>query len=350
MTPATVSSLTRPDLREPLASSVNGGNGSRLEFRPLPLLSHPHVQTLLGLVLPGPTVSLPTREVIIHVPDGDGLMLHDNVPSGWRPGDRMALILHGLTGSADSPGVKRLAARLLAHGLRAVRLDQRGAGKGLPLAWHCYHAGRSEDMRAALAEMHRWSPSSPIILIGVSLGGNLALKTAGEATEHPVPYLERVAALNPPIDVHSCAARMALPRNRIYDQYFVRLLVQDAWRRQQYFPDLPPLRFPRRMTTRLFDDLYTAPRNGFADALDYYRRSSALPLIGRIRVPTLILTARDDPFIAVEPFEELKPPDNVQVRILSHGGHIGFVGWDGSGGLRWAESRIVDWVVKEEPT
>ena len=347
MTPATVSPTTRPDHREPVVSSPGGGNGARLPFRPLPLLGHPHVQTLLGHLLPGPVVSMPTREFVIRLPDGDGLMLHDNTPNGWLPGDRMALVLHGLTGAHDSPGVERIASRLLAQGLRTVRLDQRGAGKGLPLARRCYHAGRSEDVRAALEEMHRWSPASPIALVGVSLGGNLALKAAGEMGEHPIPYLERVAAMNPPIDVHRCAVLMAQPRNRVYDQYFVNLLVKDAWQRQRYFPDLPPLAFPRRMTTRLFDDLYTAPRNGFADALDYYRRSSSLPLIGRITVPTLILTARDDPFIAVEPFDGLRAPENVTVNILPHGGHIGFVGWDGSGVVRWAESRVVDWVTSE---
>ena len=83
-----------------------------------------------------------------------------------------------------------------------------------------------------------------------------------------------------------------------------------------------------------------------ADALDYYQRASALPLISRITVPALILTARDDPFIAVEPFEGLKPPPNVAVEILPYGGHIGFVGWDGTGGVRWAESRVTDWATK----
>src|SRR5919108_3806613 len=106
---------------------------------------------------------------------------------------------------------------------------------------------------------------------------------------------------------------LPLPRNRIYESNFVRDLVASERRRRHYFPDLPPLRFPRKMTVRLFDDLYTAPRNGFADALDYYRRASAAPLVPRIAVPTLILTARDDPFIAVEPFEGLRPPAHVRV-------------------------------------
>ena len=100
------------------------------------------------------------------------------------------------------------------------------------------------------------------------------------------------------------------------------------------------------MTLRLFDELYTAPRNGFADALDYYRRSSAAPLVPRIRVPTLILTARDDPFIAVEPFEGLRAPAHVRVQIAPYGGHVGFLGRDGAGGIRWADRRVVGWLVQ----
>ncbi len=340
MTPAM---LPRTD-DHAVVSPTNGvGNGAPRDFRPLPLLGHPHIQTLLGHILPGATLSLPTREQVIRLPDGDGLVLYDNVPPGWRAGGRIVFLVHGLTGSAESPGMKRMAARLLSHGLRIVRIDQRGAGKALALSRRAYHAGRSDDVRTALEEVHRWSPDSPIALLGVSLGGALVLKAAGETAEHPAPYLERVAALNPPIDLGRCAALMALPRNRIYNQYFTRLLVEEARRRQQFFPELPPLRFPRRMTTRLYDDLYTAPRGGFADALDYYRRVSTASLIPRIGVPTLIMTARDDPFIAVEPFEELKAPDNIEVRIVPHGGHIGFVGWEGSRVGRWAESRIIEW-------
>ena len=348
MTPITIPSSPTLNAEEsPISPGPNESEGKPLAFRPLPLLSHPHVQTLLGHFLPGPTITLPTREQVIHLPDGDGLVLHDNAPPGWRPGDRIALVIHGLTGSHDSPGVKRVAARLLGHGLRTVRLDQRGTGKGLALARGAYHAGRSDDVRAALEEIHRWSPASPIILLGISLGGALVLKTAGEVVEHPLPYLERVAAMNPPIDLERCAALIALPRNRMYNRYFSGLLVEQARERQGYFPDLPPVRFPRRMSIRLYDDLYTAPRGGFKDALDYYRRASSYRLLDRITVPTFVLTARDDPFIAVEPFEDAKTPNNVVVQITPKGGHIGFVGWEGSGVVRWAESRILEWIVRE---
>jgi predicted alpha/beta-fold hydrolase len=225
-------------------------------------------------------------------------------------------------------------------------MDLRGTGAGLALARGCYNAGRSEDVRAALAEVHRWSPDSPLLLLGVSLGGNISLKLAGELPVFPVPGLRRVAALGPPIDLEHCSRLLARPSNRLYEHSFLNLLVAEARQRQRLFPDLPPLRLPRRLTMRLFDDLYTAPRCGFADALDYYGRASALPLVGRIPLPTLILTARDDPFIAVEPFEGLRAPENVAVHIAPHGGHLGFVGWDGAGGIRWGERRVLDWLLQ----
>lgn len=317
------------------------------DFHPLPLLSNPHVQTVLGFYLPGPAPKHPVTHHVVQMPDGDSLLLHDSIPEPWQLGDRIALLLHGLSGSARSAQVLRLAYHLLARGVRVVRLDLRGAGEGLSLARRFYHAGRSEDVCAALAEIHRWTPTSPLVLVGISLGGNLALKLAGESADHPVPGLRRVIAMGPPIDLVRCSELLAQPRNRMYELNFLRDLIAQARQRQKLFPDLPPLRFPLRMTMRLFDDLYTAPRSGYADATEYYRRASAGPLIERIPVPTFILTARDDPFIAVEPFEQIKAPEHVTVRILRHGGHVGFLGWDGNGGFRWAEQRIVEWAAAE---
>jgi predicted alpha/beta-fold hydrolase len=316
------------------------------DFHPLPLLSNPHLQTLIGFFFEFTRYTFPTQQRFLRLSDGDTLVLHDSVPRAWRPGDRMALLIHGLTGSHRTPHIVRVAAQLLGEGVRVVRMDLRGTGAGLALARRFYHAGRSDDVRAALAEMHRWSPASPLLVLGVSLGGNLALKMAGEMPEHPVPGLSRVAVIGPPIDLEFCCAKLARPGNRLYERNFVTVLVAEARNRARYFPDQPPPRFPRRLTMRLFDDLYTAPRCGFADAFDYYRRASSAPLLGRISVPTLILTARDDPFIAVEPFEALRLPDNVTLVILQHGGHIGFLGWDGAGGIRWADRRIIAWLLQ----
>jgi predicted alpha/beta-fold hydrolase len=316
-------------------------------FRPLPLLRNPHIQTVLGALVPGLDCPLPDQRRIVRLPDGDGLVLHNNTPLGWKPGDPLALLVHGLSGSHASPHIRRLAALLLSRRVRVVRMDLRGAGAGLRLARNVYHAGRSSDVRAAVEEIHTWSPESPLLLLGLSLGGALVLRMAGEAGDRPPPGLTRLAAVSPPIDLPRCCVLLAHPRNRIYEDGFCRELLFQARQRQRFFPDLPPLNFPRRrLTVRLFDDLYTAPRGGFADAMDYYRRASCAALIPNIAVPALILTARDDPFIAVEPFEELKVPANVLLRIVEHGGHLGFLGWDGVRGIRWAERRIVDWLLQ----
>lgn len=318
------------------------------EFQPLPFLRNPHLQTVLGSLMPGLDCAWPDQRSYVRLPDGDRLVLHNNTPPGWKLGDPLALLVHGLSGSYLSPHIRRLAALLLARRVRVVRMDLRGAGAGVALARGVYHAGRSDDVRAALAEIHAWGPSSPLLLIGLSLGGALSLRLAGEAAEKPVSGLTRIAAISPPIDLTRCSALLSLHKNRIYEDRFLRDLLLYARLRQRFFPDLPPLNFPRhrRLTIRMYDDLYTAPRSGFADAMEYYRTASCAPLIPRILLPTLILTARDDPFIAVEPFEDLKVPSHVLVRIVKHGGHIGFLGWDGFGGIRWAERRIVEWILQ----
>src|SRR5262249_26788436 len=204
--------------------------------------------------------------------------------------------------------------------------------------------GCSDDVRAVLQTVHGWSPQSPLVLMGFSLGGNIVLKLAGEATERPVPGLARVAAVAPPIDPARWAGLVGQAANRFYELRFLRELLQLLRRRQRLFTDHPRVRFPKPLSLRTYDELYTAPRWGFAGALDYYQRSSSVPLISQIQVPTLILTARDDPFVAVEPFELLTPPQNVEVRIHDHGGHLGFLGWDGAGGIRWAERRVFEWL------
>jgi uncharacterized protein len=316
------------------------------DFRPLPFLGNAHVQTLLGNLWTGAIGYLPCLERQVVLPDGDRLVIHESQPRKERRPSCTAVLIHGLGGSHESGPVQRLARVLVNSGLRVALLDLRGAGCGAAVARRGYHGGCSDDVRAALAEIQSWNPVSPLALIGFSLGGNIALKLAGEAAGRPVPGLERVAAVAPPIDLERSAALLALPRNRAYEQHFVRALIGQVKRQRRYFPDLPRVRFPPRTTLRLFDDLYTAPQGGFTDALDYYRRSSSRPLILRIQVRTLILTARDDPFIAAELFENLPRPAHIQVSILAQGGHLGFLGWDGAGGIRWAERRVADWVLR----
>jgi uncharacterized protein len=319
-------------------------------FRPLPMLGNPHVQTLVAHLLPAPSWSHPTRTHILRLPDGDATVLYDTVSPSWSPTGPIAVIVHGLTGSHASSQIQRLARFLLPFGWRVVRLDLRGARPSLALSRQTYHGGRSQDVRAALEEVHRWSPASPITAVGYSLGGNLVLKMAGEAADSPIAGLSRIAALAPPINLARCAFLITQPRNRLYNSYFVRELVRDAQQRRRFFPDLPQIRFQPGMTLHHFDDQYTAAVWGFADSQDYYKQSSSAALLSRIKIPTFIMTARDDPFIAVEMFDDLRLPAHVRLRIVPKGGHLGFLGWDGTGGYHWADRRVAEWIVSGDDT
>jgi predicted alpha/beta-fold hydrolase len=302
------------------------------------------MQTVLANFLPGSDLCHGTTPLAIDLADGDRVLVHDSIPPCWLVGGRVALLVHGLGGSARSGYMTRLTSGLLARGMRVVRMNLRGAGASASLARKLYNGGCSGDVRAVAVEIQRWTPGSPLSLLGFSLGGNIVLKLAGEAARNPVPGLERVAAVAPPIDMELCSAMIAAPRNRFYENYYVRALLRQVSRLRRNGTDERPVRMPRQPTLQQFDDIYTAPRGGFADALDYYRRSSALRVVHDIQVRTFILTARDDPFVAAAPFETLSPSPAVEVHIADHGGHMGFLGWDGTGGIRWAETRILEWL------
>jgi predicted alpha/beta-fold hydrolase len=314
-------------------------------FRALPLLGNAHVQTLLAHLLPGPPLPFGVRIGSVLLPDGDRLAVHDSIPPRWRLGAGIVVLVHGLGGSHRSGYVLRLAARFLRWGLRVVRVDLRGVGAGAALARRTYHAGCSGDLRAVALHLRGHSPDSPLVLIGMSLGGNVVLKLAGEAAGAPLPGLRAVAAVGPPIDLMRCAVLLA--RHRFYDGYFARHVLRQLRRHHRHFPEARLPRFPQPLTMRQFDDLWTAPHWGFADALDYYRHASALPVLQDIRVPAFVLTAGDDPFIAVEPFDSLRQNPAVELHIARGGGHLGFLGRDGAGGIRWAEQQVADWVNRQ---
>jgi len=313
-------------------------------FRPWFWLRNPHLQTLLGVYWKGTGFPHATVRRRVRLADGDRLVLHDTRPRRWADADPVAVLVHGLSGSHRSGAIVRLARLLVRRGVRVVRLDLRGAGAGFPLARGCYNAGCSADVRAALLAVLRLTPASPVWLVGVSLGGNVALKLAGEADQNPIPNLARVVAVAPPVDLEACMDLLTQPRNRLYERHFVGELIAQARRRARLFPDQPLPAFPRRPSLRTFDDLYTAPRGGFRDAAEYYARSSGNQFVPRIRVPTLVLAARDDPFVCPAAIERLTRPANVHVRLTDHGGHVGFLGADGAGGFCWGERAVVRWL------
>lgn len=316
------------------------------EFRPHPLLRGPHVQTLAGFYLPAKRIPYRAVPYVVTLPDGDQLVLHEDCPPDWQRTDGMALLMHGLAGCHRSGYMIRIADKLCAAGVRVFRMDLRGCGAGAKCARLPYHAGRSDDALAAVHYILGTAPDSALALVGFSLSGNVLLKLLGEAPGNLPLQITCAAAVNPPIDLAACVARLERPGNRFYDRHFVKLLNRHVRLRRRWSPDSPDFptgQRPRRLFD--FDDWFTAPVCGYGTAAIYYAQCSAEQFVPAIRIPTLILTSRDDPLVPAEPFESLALPPCVRLHLTEHGGHLGYVGRrNGDPDGRWMDWRIVDWV------
>ncbi|HEU5115877.1 MAG TPA: alpha/beta fold hydrolase, partial [Isosphaeraceae bacterium] len=278
--------------------------------------------------------------------DGDRLSVLDSVPSQWKPGDPVAVLVHGLTGCARSPYVARVADRLVSLGVRAVRMNLRGAGSGFGAARGIYHAGRTDDVRRVAEWATSQAKGSPLALMGFSLGANLVLKLAAEAVERPLEGLDCVLAANPPADLAVCCRAMQKRRNWIYDRNFLSALRVEIRRLHALFPDLGPVNYDRLRSVYDFDEHYTAPRNGFAGAEDYYSQSSCAPAIERIEVPGLVIHSLDDPFIPSEVFDGIRFPSSLALELIVSGGHLGYLSRASWGGdHRWLDARLVAWLM-----
>jgi predicted alpha/beta-fold hydrolase len=315
-------------------------------FRSHPLVRGGHAQTLAGAYLPGRHPPYRARRHHVRLDDGDQLVLHDDCPEAWQPGDRSTLLIHGLGGSHTSGYMQRIARKLNARGVRAFRMDLRGAGAGMGLARLPYHSGRAEDARAALEAIARHLPQSPTTLVGFSLGANLSLKLLGDPEHATCGNLDSAMAVNPPMDLAACSRQIALRSNRLYDRYFVNVLVRQLRERSALLPDAPVGKFARPPRTLWeFDDNFTAVVCGFDSADDYYARASAAPHLEKVRVPTLVMAAADDPMIPSRLFVDARVSPAVQVHIAEGGGHLGYIGRRGiDADTRWMDWRVVDWV------
>jgi predicted alpha/beta-fold hydrolase len=318
-------------------------------FEPHPLFRNPHAQTLAGTYLPGRQFPYRAVHRRVSLPDGDAVVLHDDLPSGWQAGERAALLIHGLAGSHSSAYMVRVAGKLNGAGVRTFRMDLRGCGAGEGLASRPYHAGRSADAIAALQLVEKLCPDSPITLVGFSLSGNIVLKVLGEAPDEVPASVDKAAAISPALDLARCARSLVGPFQRIYDRHFVRLLSQQIRLNRRLRSDLPDLDPSRPIKTLFeFDDAYTGPVCGFGSADNYYATSSAARHVENIRLPTLILAAQDDPLVPIGCFDGLRLPSHVLLRITEHGGHLGYLGKRGvDPDRRWMDWRIVDWITTD---
>ena len=235
-----------------------------------------------------------------------------------------------------------------AAGWNIVRLNQRNCGGTEHLSKGLYHSGLTQDPTVVLRELIQQDGIRAVAVAGYSLGGNLALKLAGELGDTPPPELKAVCAISPTMDLARCVDALERRSNVVYQWNFVRNLKARMRRKAQAFPGVFPLEaLGRTWTVRQFDEAYTAPHHGFRDASDYYHRASAMRVVDAIRVPTLIIAAEDDPFVPVAPFRDATVTSNPSITVVltQAGGHCAYVErGDGSYDGYWAEREIVRFI------
>ncbi len=268
----------------------------------------------------------------------------------WQPDPKQhptLIFVHGLEGDSDSHYMLGITQKAWRRGFNIVRLNQRNCGGTEHLTPTLYNNGMSGDVRAVLGELAANDGLDAIWLGGYSMGGNLVLRAAGELGSSNRAF-KGVVAVCPNIDPAACTDAIIQPRNWIYNLHFVRNLKARLKRKASLFPgkfDLAPLAGIRTLLD--FDEAYTAPDGGYLNAADYYERAGSRHMLGSIAVPTLILTAQDDPFIPYRIFDwpALRANSRIRFEAPAHGGHCGFIQRDCAEGDRyWAEIRLLEFM------
>lgn len=286
-------------------------------------LKNRHLQTIFSPIFSKKiNISLLREKFILR--DGDFILL-DWTENKFEDKD-LVVLLHGLEGSSDSPYIKRLMKKLMANGFRAVCLNFRGCGKEKPNAplKKGYHAGQTEDLNEFLDSLFaNLDKQFAISLVGFSLGGNVLLKWLGENPHHT--RIHASVAVSVPFDLSQAVNHLNTGFSRLYQWKLLRALKRNVLKNFQN-NGLDRKQMNKINSLFTFDDKITAPMHGFLNAEDYYTQSSSKPYLKKIKTPTLIIHAMDDPFFPREAIPhalELSP--SIQFEVLPWGGHVGFI-------------------------
>ena len=307
-------------------------------FYPAWWLRNRHLQTVWPTLF-SRRGGLRSRRERFELSDGDFLDLD------WVGGDSgpIVVVLHGLMGSIESPYAAGILREIERQGWRGLFVHFRGCSGEPNRLPRAYHSGDTGDLAAVIEEVNRREPATPIAAIGYSLGGNALLKWLSETGDgNP---LKAAVAVSVPFDIEQVANSINQGFSRVYERRLTRCLQEAVRSKIDRFGDIMPI--DRDLVGQLddfwsFDNEVTAPLHGFADARDYYTKSSARQFLPGIRTHTLILHAKDDPFMTPEVIPTLdEVSDSTTLEVSEHGGHVGFVSGKWPWSTRyWLEERI----------
>lgn len=316
-------------------------------FSPHPFFRGGHAQTLAAYAWP--------RRFRLRTPRDDKRLFQVTPDTQvlaycrWQPNpsDHPTIVIwHGIEGSSEAVYMLATARKAFTAGFNVVRMNLRNCGDTEHLTPTLYHGGLTEDLRAVVAELIQHDQLKKIFAVGFSLGGNMVLKLAGEYGDDPPPAILGVCAVSPSVDLNASAGLILKRSNWLYHQDFLRRLKGRISRKQKLFPDrYDTSQIGSIRTLREFDDRYTSRAHGFDGAADYYQRASSIRVVDKIRVPTLIIHGKDDPFIPFAPLRDPKFETNPYILLVAppQGGHVAFVASETHGEDRfWAENRVIE--------
>ena len=315
-------------------------------FRPRPFRApvwarNRHVQTLAGKFL-RPSPAVPLRRERWDTPDGDTLLL-DFTDDGLPTSAPLVLLLHGLEGSARRPYALLSYAALRRRGLAAVGMNFRSCGGEANRLARSYHSGETGDPRWVLERLRERWPGRALGALGFSLGGNVLLKLLGDAGESARAWVAAAAAVSVPFDLAAGSDELETgPMVRAYSRHFLRTMIEKIVAKSEVVAPVVDVAGVRAVRTmREFDHRATAPLHGFPGAAEYYAACSSAPVLSEIRVPTLVLHSRDDPFLPRAAVPERALADNPAITavMMERGGHVGFVEGTPWAPRFWAEEE-----------
>jgi predicted alpha/beta-fold hydrolase len=317
-------------------------------FRPHRLFKGAHVQTLAAFAWPRRRRYRATADEarLIQTEPEVQVLAHCR----WQPDRRKhatIIIWHGIEGSSTSNYMLSTAHKAFRAGFNVVRMNVRTCGGTEHLTSTIYHGGLTEDLHAVVKEFIERDQLPQLLLVGFSLGGNMVLKLAGEYGDYPPPEILGIAAVSPSVDLSASAEGIMKRSNWLYQRDFMTRLKKRARTKNKLFPGIYDLTgLDDVHTIKEFDDRFTARAHNFAGADDYYYRASSIRVLDRIRIPTLMIHAEDDPFIPFAPLRHPSIAANPYLLLVApkRGGHVAFL-TDGQGDdydRFWAENRVID--------
>lgn len=308
-----------------------------------PLVNNPHLLTILGNFWPRKIdrSRFPAVRKLYSADSSNTVVVFEHQPAHNPRGQ--IVFLHGLEGSSEAGYIQSFAQAALEAGYGVHRKNLRTCGGTEGLSQTMYHSGLTSDTAYILRELRKRF-GSPIYLVGFSLGGNVALKLAGELGE--TDELAGVCAISTPIDLACCVRQLDKPSNRIYASRFLARLRDRVKRKSALHPESYSLAGLAEVDDIWsFDDRFTAPLFGFGTAARYYETQSAARFLDQIRVPTLVITAQDDPLVPFEMYQRTAAfRNNPALKLLApeHGGHLGFIDW--SQPRFWLDGVALEWI------